>query len=456
MLTCTINRLLLGLLATGLITRATAQEMPSGTISLFRPAPIAPPSGVASNPGPALGMRPETVGAVSYRALSVDAVNTFRTRNRAPQTVQVALPGGRSVACALSSEVATDGLLVMSGLPEGGGVGDRCELIVENGLVTGIIDIPDGRYSIRPLEGGNAHAVVQIKTEAFPNRATEQMRGAEDRVGPSPKQTVPMCDVPPGPGQQPKSFGPIRVLIAYTPAASKESRSIASDIQIMMLQFRQVISSRLTGGNFSVSTELAHSVEVPFSEERDSPNMHKDLERLTDPEDPIFKTIHALRDIYKADLVHLVTKSRKEDPCGLGWTLTYVDRSDYLTNDKWGFSVSDRQCAVQDNAFAHELGHNIGMRHDRSVTRDAKPGPEEFNFGHVLLRHGVRTLMAYDDACRAAGRRCRELLIFSNPNIMYPTGGSPRLPLGQPLSAADAAYNAEILCRNADIVSKFR
>src|SRR5262245_24786000 len=196
------------------VTKSTAQD----TLSLFTPAPIVPPSALASNPGEALGMRRETVGAISYRALSIEAANTFRARSRAPRNVDVVLPGGRSVACVLSSEVTADGLLVMSGPLAEGGIGNRCELVVSNGQVTGTIDAPSGRYSIRSIEGGSAHAVVEVRTEAFPSEMHAQLSAVEESARAVPT-TPPMCDVAPAQGGQPKSFGPIRVLVAYTPEA---------------------------------------------------------------------------------------------------------------------------------------------------------------------------------------------------------------------------------------------
>jgi len=442
----------LGLLAAGLVTQAWAQ----GTINLFRS--VAPPSGLVSNPAEALGMRSETVGAVSYVALTVEAANYFRTRSLAPETMQIALPGGGdSVVCAFSSEVTTDGLIVMRGTPTGGGIGDRCQLVVEDGRVTGIIDVPRGRYAIRPLEAADMHAVVQVRTEAFPDELEARAIAAQDPG--TGRRNVPMCDVPIRQGQQPKTFGPIRVMIAYTPAAKRESRSITADIQIMIQQLRDVFSPRLTGGNFSVSAELAHSVEVNYREETDSPNMSKDLDRLSNRQDPIFGAIHRLRDTHKADLVHLVIKGRRNDDCGVGWMSRDITR----IGDDLGFSLSDRSCAVDNYSFAHELGHNLGMNHDRYVVEkmprpEDKPQPGEFNFGYVLLQHGVRDTMAYNDVCKAAGKNCRRLLVYSNPNMQWtnPATGAQNVPLGRPLNARDAAYNAEVLCRTAGVIARFR
>jgi hypothetical protein len=59
--------------------------------------------------------------------------------------------------------------MVLTGSTIGDASGGRCDLVVDNGQVTGDIDIPSGRYRIVPLGSGTTHAVVEVRTEAFPN-----------------------------------------------------------------------------------------------------------------------------------------------------------------------------------------------------------------------------------------------------------------------------------------------
>ena len=41
--------------------------------------------------------------------------------------------------------------------------------MVDNGQVTGELELESGRYRIQPLGNGSAHVVVEVKTAAFPN-----------------------------------------------------------------------------------------------------------------------------------------------------------------------------------------------------------------------------------------------------------------------------------------------
>jgi len=141
-------------------TCAAAQEAP--TLNLFGPAPI------EAGPDVTLGMRSETVGAVVYVSLSLDAASSLRASSAVPHVLQIALPAGKSVNCEFRSEARPDGLVVLTGATTDDS-GGRCDLVVDNGRVTGEIEIASGRYRIVPLGSGTTHAVVEVRTEGFPN-----------------------------------------------------------------------------------------------------------------------------------------------------------------------------------------------------------------------------------------------------------------------------------------------
>jgi hypothetical protein len=435
-----------------------------GCTQAFAQAPVAPGRqpdvkslfGQAALPSPGndvLGMRPETVGAVSYFPLAVDVDDVVRSRTGDTRSrLAIALPGGGSVTCLLDKEVRPDGLTTLTGTVVGEGPEARCDLVVdENGSISGDIDVTAGRYRVQPTGSGRTHAVAQVLTEAFPNESESPDSpddGSSNRLTseqmPPPSQQG-LCDVKTdGP---PKSFGPLRVMFLYTPAVKQNSPDIRKDIELLMLQLQRAFSATNLGGNFSVSVELAHAEEVNYSETA-TDAMGKDLDRLTNPDDPIFKRVHALRDTHKADIVHMLIRKRPDDGCGIGWTPPLPMR---VTSARWGFSVSDYQCALAQFSAVHEIGHNLGMHHDRAVVKDAKPGPAQFNYGVVNVQQGVRSLMAYPDQCQAQKKNCRRLLIESSPRIMV--GGAP---FGRPLTEAGAAYNVEVLCRTAPIAVQFR
>jgi len=173
-------QILLLLTAAGGVSEAMAQG--KSTMSLFGAAPIDPPQAEIR------GMRPETVGEVAYFSLSVDAQSKLRSLTSAAQQVEIALPGGNSVTCMLRSQASPGGMLLLTGAPEGGAPGERCNLVVENGQVTGELELGSARYRIQPLGNGSAHAVVEVKTAAFPS---------ENEPKTPPTKTPPTKSPPP-------------------------------------------------------------------------------------------------------------------------------------------------------------------------------------------------------------------------------------------------------------------
>jgi hypothetical protein len=151
------------MMAAGGVSQAMAQGRPSVTMSLFGAAPIDSPKGEIK------GMRPETIGAVAYFSLSTDASSSLMARSSATQRMQITLPGGNSVTCMFRTERRPGGMLLLTGTPEGGSPGESCNLVIDNGQVTGAVELASGRYRIQPLDDGSAHAIVEVKTAEFPN-----------------------------------------------------------------------------------------------------------------------------------------------------------------------------------------------------------------------------------------------------------------------------------------------
>jgi len=148
------------------MAQVRSQERSTLALSLFRAAPVDAPKGEIR------GMRPETIGEVAYFSLSVDAPNKLRgLTSSQQQQVEIALPGGSSVTCTLRSEPRPNGVLLLTGAPDGGAPQERCNLVVDNGQVTGEIELETGRYRIQPTGNGSAHVVVEVKTAAFPNES---------------------------------------------------------------------------------------------------------------------------------------------------------------------------------------------------------------------------------------------------------------------------------------------
>jgi peptidyl-Asp metalloendopeptidase len=154
------------------------------------------------------------------------------------------------------------------------------------------------------------------------------------------------------------------------------------------------------------------------------------LDRLTNPKDPVFRSAHRMRDQYKADLVVLVV----EDATWCG------EARDINVGPAAAFAVVSRTCLLAPRySFAHELGHLLGARHDR--TSDPQLTPFRWAHGYVNAEKW-RTLMSYD-VCGG----CPRVLRWSNPHIDY---------ANEPAGSSEFEHDARVWIENARKVSQFR
>ena len=220
----------------------------------------------------------------------------------------------------------------------------------------------------------------------------------------------------------------IDVAVVYTPAASEEAGGTAAIEALIDLWIAE------TNGAYDASgvhqrLALAAREEVDYVESGDS---LVDIERLSEPSDGHLDSVHDLRDQAGADLVHLVLAETEPDIGGRG-------------QRPGAFSF----CIVTyptSGCFAHELGHNMALRHERyeqSFKRDwgggvLTPDPAYGYVNQRALGAGAptssrwRTIMAYGTQCEDADLRCNELLRFSNPRQRYDGD-----PLGVPQEPAN-------------------
>ena len=216
----------------------------------------------------------------------------------------------------------------------------------------------------------------------------------------------------------------IDVVVAYTPAAREAAggtAAIEAEIDLMIAETNEAYAA--SGVRQRVA--LTGRSEVPYAETFSD----RDLYQLADPEDGELDEVHALLDRTGADLAHLIV-GRPYDVCGIA----------FLPQVGWpgAFGITLRDCGGI--VFAHELGHNMGLRHDRFQVQVNQGGVSSHpGYGYVnqrMFESGAppstrwTTIMAYEVHCGLADARCAPLLRFSNPLQRHdgdPLGVRPRL-----------------------------
>jgi len=174
------------------------------------------------------------------------------------------------------------------------------------------------------------------------------------------------------------------------------------------------------------------------------------------------------REDFGADLVSLVRpfSSPEHGSCGTAWLLgagqSGIDSGSAafglsVVGDTNGNQFPDDGQTCREEYLAHELGHNMGLQHDRQIAASSDDSngdgdlldPEEYgvlpySFGYVAGMDGGNfyTIMSLRRAGATAFR------VFSNPGIT--------LCGGNPCGIPDQADNARALAATMPIVAAFR
>ena len=295
----------------------------------------------------------------------------------------------------------------------------RMAIVVNGESVAGTVATADASYTIRPL-GGGLYVIRQVALSALPPEAE------------------PIA--PPGAGadRDPPGFAPlddgsqIDVAVFYTPAARVAEGGTSAIEALIDLGITETNQAYASSGVIQ-RVNLVYKAEVSYTE---SGGALTDLQRLQGTSDGFMDGVHALRDTYGADLVHLIVKRTPYDACGIAYVMETVS----TTFAPFGFGLTDYRCVSPNYSFEHELGHNMGLQHDRYVNTSNNP----FAYSHGYVNQTAftgggastrwRTVMAYESQCLDSGFNCSRLLYFSNPSNTYngdPMGVSPSVVTGE-------------------------
>ena len=285
-------------------------------------------------------------------------------------------------------------------------------LVVRDGKISGSIVIGSDFYIINPL-GDGLHAIVKTNPSMYPPE--------------HPPGTIPKVHDAPELRQQKEGFyqgqsvAVIRALVLYTPAVRKALEQFGSTPDALATLAVESTNLASKNSNVRMSLDLVKSEEIAYVE-KDFPS---DLAMLR-----ASAWVKAERETAKAHVVFLLTTVA--DYCGL---------SDVILADKGSaFAVINYICAVGNFSLAHEFGHLLGLRHERTADNDDKP----FRNGHgYVYKNEWRTIMATRKACAS----CPRIPFWSNPSIKYN---------GVPLGTKEYADDADVINDAAPIIAGFQ
>jgi hypothetical protein len=292
----------------------------------------------------------------------------------------------------------------------------RVILSMTDGVLSGWIQSRFGEYELRPLRGGD-HVISRIDRNLLAGCQTAST--FEIDTDPAPLPQIPFRVAADGAGR-------LDVLVVYTPESVAEAGSVAlvrSRISLM----RDMANEAFAASRMDARLNVVHIATAGF---RDSGDFYTDLLNLY--ESP---RVRNLRENHLADLVVLIAGTNPVW-CGL------APIQSPISPDFAPFAISVVAFSCLD-AFAHEIGHNLGFEHDPpNANNPPNHASRPWAFGH-FVSNDFRTVMAYPNPCG----NCERILNFSNPRVDHD---------GKPTGIADQRDNARVGNQSAPVVANFR
>jgi hypothetical protein len=321
-------------------------------------------------------------------------------------------------------------------------------LLIQNGEVDGRVQLANRLFEIKSI-GKGLHQIIEYDPSRIP-------QGGEPLVPPIAETAPQQESAEPSP--QALTAATANILVAYTAGAVTEAGGLTNlkkEISVAIALANQAYKR----AKVPLTLKSVGIVKVTYNEGDSSNNSYNNNLNAITNGTGVFGALQTKRNQLKADLVTLIRKAAAPASgsfvCGLAWiggsgggTMGPVT----MASAPFGYSVVGRGICLTDLALGHELGHNMGMQHDRFMF-GAAPN-NIYNFGYTNLAKKVHTIMAYYVQCANKWGLgvCTHINYFSSPTIRGPGSAV----IGIAVNKAGAADNSKRLSTTYQAISQYR
>ena len=289
--------------------------------------------------------------------------------------------------------------------------GDEATFTVDTelGAVWGHAQLADGRdFIIEPNLDNckGCHVVIEENQEAFPeDHAEAPPPSTETRSNSAQTRAVKaLLDM----GKTDKTtVVTYTIKLYYTP----EVKNSVDDLKTMA---DQVLATTNQG---YINSEIPLRARLHCMEETEEPDAYftKDLNDFRKYKGGD----NGLRG--SADAAVLLFKDQGVSFCGVGFV-----NSDTTDFGRMMVSITRLDCALEGYTFGHEIGHNMGLDHDKyEVVKSSRGRITPYSQGYHLPGTKYRTILAYNRRAQEGNRQ--RINHYSNPDVKFqdvPTGSN--------------------------------